>query len=125
DVRYILTSATLGNEDQNEEVALFASRLCDSSFESSDVIRAIRIEPQRVEDGVNVRNIDAYKVLAEAILEEDDHRIEEELGKILADYSGADLPGSVYELIVTDKNYWNIRRFLKEKPQTVYDIAAL
>ena len=125
DIRYILTSATLGNEEQNEEVASFASRLCNSSFESSNVIRAIRIEPQRLSEGLSVRNIDAYKFLAEAILEEDNFRIEEELRKVSVDYSGTDLPESVYEVVVKDKNYWNIRRFLKDKPQTVYDIAEL
>ena len=125
DIQYILTSATLGNEDQNEEVASFASRLCNSSFESSNVIRAIRIEPQRLSEGLSVWNIDTYKFLAEAILEEDNHRIEEELRKVSVDYSGTDLPESVYEVVVKDKNYWNIRRFLKEKPQTVYDIAEL
>lgn len=125
DIRYILTSATLGNEEQNEEVALFASKLCNSPFESSNVIRAIRIEPQRLSEGVGCRNIEIYKTLAEAILEEDELRIEEELRKISVDCSNADLPRSVYEIIVEDKNYWNIRRFLKEKPQTVYDIAAL
>lgn len=124
-IQYILTSATLGNEDQNEEVASFASRLCNSPFESSNVIRAIRIKPQRMSEGLSVRNIDTYKYLAEAILEEDNLRIEEELRKVSVDYSGPDLPECVYEVVVKDKNYWNIRRFLKEKPQTVYDIAEL
>ena len=89
DIRYILTSATLGNEEQNEEVALFASKLCNSPFESSNVIRAIRIEPQRLSEGVGCRNIEIYKTLAEAILEEDELRIEEELRKISVDCSNA------------------------------------
>ena len=48
-VRFILTSATLGDEDSNEEVADFASNLTSQHFEDSDVIRADRIlrsEPQ-------------------------------------------------------------------------------
>ena len=63
--------------------------------------------------------------MAEAILEEDNFRIEEELRKVSVDYYGTDLPESVYEVVVKDKNYWNIRRFLKDKPQTVDDIAEL
>jgi hypothetical protein len=42
-VRFILTSATLGSDDSNEEVAKFASKLTSLQFEKSDVIRADRI----------------------------------------------------------------------------------
>ncbi|MDN5358078.1 MAG: hypothetical protein PWR17_1247 [Candidatus Methanomethylophilaceae archaeon] len=45
-IRFILTSATLGNEGQDAEVADFASKLCSSEFHSEDVIRAQYIPMQ-------------------------------------------------------------------------------
>ena len=42
-IQYILTSATLGSEDDNESVAAFAENLCDSPFYADDIIRAKRI----------------------------------------------------------------------------------
>ena len=44
-MQYILTSATLGDEDANAEVAEFGSNLCDSRFEAGDVVRAFRSRP--------------------------------------------------------------------------------
>ncbi len=41
-IQYILTSATLGGEDSNENVVKFASSLCANTFTTQDVIRAIR-----------------------------------------------------------------------------------
>ncbi|MBR3644022.1 MAG: DEAD/DEAH box helicase, partial [Parasporobacterium sp.] len=44
-LQYILTSATLGDETQNKEVAEFAGNLCDAAFPEKNVIRAIRRKP--------------------------------------------------------------------------------
>ena len=42
-IQYILTSATLGGADSNENVVKFASDLCADKFTTQDVIRAVRI----------------------------------------------------------------------------------
>ncbi len=39
DLQFILTSATLGSEEENAAVANFASKLCNVPFDESDVIR--------------------------------------------------------------------------------------
>lgn len=39
DLQFILTSATLGSEEENAAVASFASKLCNAPFDESDVIR--------------------------------------------------------------------------------------
>ena len=39
-LRFILTSATLGSSDEDAEVAEFASKLCSSNFDESDIIRS-------------------------------------------------------------------------------------
>lgn len=42
-IQYILTSATLGDEKSNPEVASFAESLCNARFSEADVIRAERV----------------------------------------------------------------------------------
>ena len=44
-IQYILTSATLGSEDDNESVAAFAENLCDSPFYAEDIIRSKTEQP--------------------------------------------------------------------------------
>lgn len=122
-LQYILTSATLGNENQNKEVAEFASSLCNSVFDENDVIRAIRQEPEYHLDEMVRRNIGEYKALAEAIVDENDVKIGEELRKFELD--SADLHAACYELILSDLNYWDIRKYLKEKPQTINYLATI
>ncbi len=39
-VQYILTSATLGNEDANKEITQFAKTLCEVPFDTEDIIRS-------------------------------------------------------------------------------------
>ena len=45
-IQYILTSATLGDENSNREVAAFAEALCNAPFSPDSVIRADRITVQ-------------------------------------------------------------------------------
>lgn len=44
--QFILTSATLGSPDENEQITYFASTLCGSRFEEQDIIRAKVIVPE-------------------------------------------------------------------------------
>ena len=44
-IQFILTSATLGDEDSNEEVTTFAENICSKTFEGTDIIRAYREKP--------------------------------------------------------------------------------
>ncbi|OLR58524.1 hypothetical protein BHF70_02145 [Anaerostipes sp. 494a] len=121
-LQYILTSATLGNENQNPEVAEFASRLCDSVFNENDVIRATRQQPEKMMEAILKRNISDYENLAKAIIEEDKDRISQEIvalgGKCLGN-----LHSDVYDLLLCDSNYWDIRVLLEKKPQTIYYLA--
>lgn len=118
DIRYILTSATLGAEDEDEKVAEFASNLCSADFHADDVIRAKRVNliPQNqlkllpvsfyeklskaLNEGIDFENIKADLTLPL------DHRLEETL----------------YDIVIDDENYWKIRRMLTV-PKTVQLVA--
>lgn len=44
-VQYILTSATLGGKDADNDIVAFAERLCGTHFESEDIIRSVEKTP--------------------------------------------------------------------------------
>ena len=118
-----MTSATLGNEDQNAEVAEFASRLCNSYFEKDNIIRAMRQNPQATNGITHHRQLSMYHDLAMAINEENDSKILSEIKALSCRESNEAIQAQVYDLVVADKNYWNVRSVLQEKPQTVYHLA--
>lgn len=49
DLQFILTSATLGSEEENRAVANFATELCDAPFDETDIIRTKAIPLVRPE----------------------------------------------------------------------------
>lgn len=47
-VQYILTSATLGNEDANQEITRFGYQLCGVNFNAEDIIRSEDATPKMI-----------------------------------------------------------------------------
>lgn len=124
-VQYILTSATLGSEEQNMEVAEFASCLCDSTFQSANIIRAIRQNPEKGDYQITTRSFKDYHDLACAINEDNEIEISDEIEKISLVKSVKNLAEQVYDLVASDDNYWKIRELLQQKPQSVYYLAEI
>ena len=54
-LQYILTSATLGDENSNNEVVNFAENLCNATFYEQDIIRAQRIDLTQSSKGITNR----------------------------------------------------------------------
>lgn len=54
-IQYILTSATLGDGKNDEEVTLFGRNLCSSNFDVSDIVRAYRETPL-LNDNTSIMN---------------------------------------------------------------------
>ncbi|WP_341547454.1 DEAD/DEAH box helicase [Desulfitobacterium sp. THU1] len=122
DLQYVLTSATLGQENDNEEVAQFATQLCDSPFRKDDIIRAKRVKLEAGEDLLRLP-IDFYNQIAGELNEQ--YEDSEILSKITSNYddlSKESLEEALYELILKDLNYWEIRRLIST-PRTVFEIA--
>lgn len=111
---YILTSATLGDEDSNEQVAEFAHNLCDAPFSAADVIRAFRNPPKALVDAKKL-DVSVYTDIANCLdLNYSDSKI---ISEFKLDCSQT-LPENLYDLVINDENYWIIRELL-EKPKTV------
>lgn len=122
-IQYILTSATLGNDSQNAEVADFASRLCNSYFDEMDVVRAIRENPKHDAISIKHHRFSEYSLLAKAISDENEQAIRSELKKLNSYQEDTDLKSIVYDMVISDQNYWDVRKLLQSKPQTVYNMA--
>lgn len=122
-VQYILTSATLGSKDQNEKVASFATNLCDNKFVSDDVIRAARENPKIQSMNLKKRDLLEYHELAGAILRENEYEIGKEISILLNKSITKDFQSAIYDYVVEDLNYWEIRKLLLDSPKTVYDIT--
>lgn len=119
-IQYILTSATLGSEDDNESVAAFAENLCDSPFYAEDVIRAKRI---RLEQPPACKKVDEsfYRTIAQLIT---DDASEEHISKAIRvayPYAPEDHMEALYQIAYTDSFYWRLRSYL-QKPRTVKEI---
>lgn len=118
-ITYILTSATLGDKEDDDAVAEFAENLCNAPFRSNDVVRADRIIPSAVHE-LSTLPISFYEKLAAA---KERNLPDEELLDLVDDPKADNINAVLYEKIVHDNNYWKIRTLL-EKPQTVTYISA-
>lgn len=118
-ITYILTSATLGDKDDDLQVAEFAKNLCNAPFEATDIVRADRIVPSKMCEALTYPS-SFYEELS-AIKDADESN--RELCRALNADSEADAWSILYDKIVGDNNYWKIRALL-EKPQTVSYLAS-
>lgn len=121
DLKYILTSATLGDKNSNNEIINFAQSLCDAKFNEQSIIRSYtnQITPEH-----NLINVDfqAYKELAEAIRNND----VESVTKKLSSYSlkGDNNEEKIFDLILHDKFYYKVRDVLYKKIKSLNNVAS-
>ena len=115
---YILTSATLGEKENDDEVAEFAEKLCNAPFNKNDIVRADRIIPSTVHEMTKIP-LSFYETLADA---KDNNKSDVELLELMHESTDSNLEEVLYEIIVHDSNYWNIRRLL-ESPETVDNLC--
>ena len=113
-INYILTSATLGDKDSDEDVAAFGEKLCDSHFNVSDIVRAYRKTPKADHEQTRLP-VEFYVDLAERI---ENDGIDEELNSLMSscvDYdSTKTVEENLYDIILHDENYAEIKAFAVE-----------
>lgn len=121
-LQYFITSATLGDENENEDVAEFASNLTDEHFSSSDVIRAVRVPVPRPQNGISIPP-DTYQSIAEKIDAGDSkERINKWISEEYAIY-GLNPQKPLFDMVHRDENYWKLRNILKS-PAPINEIAV-
>lgn len=127
DIKFILTSATLGDEKDNQDICDFASRLCTGAcFDENSIVRAFRYSefnlkssreyPSKIYKRINKlleRRVKFDKVL-ELIREFDDD----------FQTTAQSIPELLYDLLIQDKFYYQMREVLKEEPVTIKNIST-
>lgn len=110
-IRFILTSATLGNEKTNAQVAEFANNLTGSfDITESDIIRAC-INPPVKPDNTRLVPIEEY----EAILnEQDNNPFDEDSYKL-----------KIGSLLLEDNRFWKVRESLKNGTKPFEEVCSL
>ncbi len=122
DIRYILTSATLGGENDNKEVVQFAQNLCDSNFEANDVIRAKRIKLEATRE-INKLSVHFYNEIAGLLNKQaPESQIVNEINRLTNDRYEGKVEEVLYDVILHDRIYWEVRRYL-ETTKTVSALA--
>ena len=124
DLRFILTSATLGGEKSNKEVAEFAHNLCDAPFSEQDIIRASRIRLTQNEDTRIKLTTDDYQELAD-ILEAgyDDKRTLELLKNYLGiEIEVRDYSEYLFDVLLRDDTFWSVKNYLA-RPKSIKELC--
>ncbi len=120
DIQFILTSATLGGEEDNDAVAAFAKNLCDSEFSAENVIRAKRIKlsppDQRISPPAGF-----YREISAMI--ENDKDSADIVARIHDFFPGTDDNEleALYQIVYSDPFYWELRAMLRV-PKTVTEL---
>ena len=124
DIKYILTSATLGDDKSNNEVAQFASNLCAAHFSEKDVVRASRVDvlPGRASYDLTA---DFYRETAEAILKDEPNV--ERISEIIAKYGpkpdvSQSIDEQIYDAVINDKTFLQVKNYLKN-PKKIRQIS--
>ena len=125
DIRYILTSATLGGDDSNKQVANFATELCSSPFYPEDVVRAVREDPIAGESRYSLPK-SFYVEAGEAL--KDERYIEGDLNDILTRYAGLntvneDDRARLFDILRYDSTFKAIKKYMSE-PRRITGLSS-
>lgn len=129
DIQFILTSATLGSKDDDDKIAKFAESLSNVSFDASSIIRSYTKPPQKP-SSVNRLDFAIYTELAAEIR---NNRKENEILSTLENKGinivvGCDdvesLELTLYDMILHDEFYYDIRRVLVSQTKKLSQVAA-
>ena len=121
-LQYFLTSATLGDKDEDDAVAKFAENLTDEVFSAKDVVRAVRIPIPEPEEPITIPNA-LYSAIADQIESGED---EAQIGVwLLSQYPEYRLDPAhpLFDLIRRDTRYWQLRQILRA-PTPIDAISA-
>ena len=123
DIQYILTSATLGSDESNNDVVKFAADLCASSFFADDVIRAKRVSYPKTDIAFSLSAKFYTEINKLFESQVDDSEISERISTLLnikpKGISSSDL---LFDLLLKDTTFRSIRQFIS-RPQTVASIS--
>lgn len=130
DIRFFLTSATLGKPDENSKIRTFAESLCSKSFSDASVIRSTP-KPPAAPDQLKALDFAIYRTLADMIRENEPYvTCLEQLRAwevpLSAGVSEEDtFAKSLYDMILHDSFFHKARWSMINRTKRVSDLAKL
>lgn len=113
DLKYILTSATLGDEKSNSEIIKFGRNLCDAEFSTNCIVRSktTRVLPTHEKHSLGIQ---FYSAIAEMIRDNcSDDDLREQIKDFGYKYNDEErLDENLFELILHDEFYYEVREVL-------------
>jgi len=124
DIKFILTSDTLGDENANDKIINFAESLCDAPFDESSIIRSRTVAAKPVQETERL-DFQMYRTLAEMIR---DGRADSEQIDCIKSFghpieSNEALDEMLYRIILHDEFYYDVRDVLFGNIITVREAA--
>lgn len=121
-IQYILTSATLGDESTNNEVAAFAESLCNAKFTASNVVRADRVTVMRSETRYSLPPAFYSEYSAELQKSEPDIAVLREIDRKhgIISPSTDDIAEHIFDVLVKDKTFQKVRSYSTMPEQIAY-----
>lgn len=121
-LQYILTSATLGDEDSNKDVISFAEKLCSVKFKEENIIRAKRVELKQ--DAAKYTLDSDFYGYVESLIDygyDDKHIISEIENKYHFGVSADSLSEYLFDVLISDNTFWKVKKFVT-KPKSIREI---
>ncbi len=121
-VRFILTSATLGDKEFNKEVLEFAQNLTSLTFKEEDIIRASRVN--QIEDSFKTNLNNKFYVFVDNLINQGFSDIDI-ISKIEEQYhfyiNECTLAEYLYDVLLYDNKFRSIKLFLN-KPRSILEL---
>ncbi len=124
-IKFILTSATLGDEKADSAIINFAESLCTAQFDSSSIIRSHTVEAKPTHNVVNL-DFELYRELANQIR---NNYADEKIIETIQKYNSniitcqADLTEILFDIVLHDRFYFDVRSVLYKQIKTVNTVA--
>lgn len=129
DIQFVLTSATLGGNDDNPKIVGFAEALCNSEFTPAGIIRSVTITPERPD---RTEKLD-FNIYREAAIRIRDNYPSEELlqwlrsqGVVIIEKDTIEesLENTLYNMILHDSFYYEVRKCLLDQTKPLNQVAV-
>lgn len=117
-VRHILTSATLGGKEADQDIVSFAETLCDASFSTDDIVRSKTVMPEFPAE------LKDYPIKLFEELSDPDAPLNMILDRYHINYDKESKdPAILYDLCLSSTLYKALRQYAT-KPMTIAEITA-
>lgn len=124
DIKFILTSATLGDEKSDDDILNFGNSLCTAEFTKNSIVRSYTREIKPEHEVIELE-FELYKELAEAIRKNlSDDAIKNIIQKYNITYDNSlNVEEILFDLILHDQFYYHVRKVLYRQIKTVNQVA--